>query len=237
MLNFLRKLRKKENRTSQYMKYAIGEILLVVVGILIALSIDNANEQYKNKQKAKLTLEILKEEVNENLRLLQEDFTDNTELLDSLNIYLNSNLVKERDIDKAVFISRLLNYNWDILNYPTVEQELGPVRVVQFNPELNALLKELKSAHSAYNFQLNYLNELFNNKTVPFLLEAGAGTGLINSMFFYGEEVDKLAALYNTEPLNNILSIQQLFLISYNNRIARLMEESETVLEYLSGFE
>ena len=41
MLNFLRKLRQKEMINAKYLKYAIGEIILVVIGILIALSINN----------------------------------------------------------------------------------------------------------------------------------------------------------------------------------------------------
>ena len=51
MINFFRKTRKKmadDNKPMKYMKYAIGEILLVVVGILIALSINNWNEERKN---------------------------------------------------------------------------------------------------------------------------------------------------------------------------------------------
>ncbi len=42
-----------ENKTGKYLKYAIGEIILVVIGILIALSINNWNE----KRKAKLQFE------------------------------------------------------------------------------------------------------------------------------------------------------------------------------------
>jgi len=38
-----------ENKTSKYFKYAIGEIVLVVIGILIALQINNWNEESKNK--------------------------------------------------------------------------------------------------------------------------------------------------------------------------------------------
>jgi hypothetical protein len=36
-----------ENKTSNYLKYAIGEIVLVVIGILIALQVNNWNEQRK----------------------------------------------------------------------------------------------------------------------------------------------------------------------------------------------
>jgi hypothetical protein len=50
MINFFRKTRKKmadDNRPIKYMRYAIGEIVLVVIGILIALQLNNWNEQSK----------------------------------------------------------------------------------------------------------------------------------------------------------------------------------------------
>ena len=52
MIPFFRKIRKKmadDNRPLKYARYAIGEILLVVVGILIALQINNWNEGRKQK--------------------------------------------------------------------------------------------------------------------------------------------------------------------------------------------
>lgn len=45
MLNFLRNLRK--STTSKYLKYAIGEIILVMIGILLALQVNNWNEGLK----------------------------------------------------------------------------------------------------------------------------------------------------------------------------------------------
>ena len=53
MIKFFRKIRynlMSENRTGKYLKYAVGEIILVVIGILIALSINNWNEQRINKK-------------------------------------------------------------------------------------------------------------------------------------------------------------------------------------------
>lgn len=51
MIKFFRRIRQKllsENKFSQYLLYALGEIFLVVIGILIALSINNWNEGRKN---------------------------------------------------------------------------------------------------------------------------------------------------------------------------------------------
>ena len=52
MINFLRKTRQQllaQNRVSKYLLYAIGEIVLVVIGILIALQINNWNEFKKDR--------------------------------------------------------------------------------------------------------------------------------------------------------------------------------------------
>ena len=52
MIKFFRKIRKNlvsENRLTRYLLYAIGEIVLVVIGILIALQINNWNEDNKGK--------------------------------------------------------------------------------------------------------------------------------------------------------------------------------------------
>ncbi len=60
MINFFRKIRydlMEKNKTGKYLKYAIGEIVLVVIGILIAISINNWNETRKDviKERAVLT--------------------------------------------------------------------------------------------------------------------------------------------------------------------------------------
>ncbi len=53
MMKFFRKIRQKtltENKFSKYLLYAIGEIILVVIGILIALSINNWNQEQQQKK-------------------------------------------------------------------------------------------------------------------------------------------------------------------------------------------
>ena len=62
MIKFFRKIRyglMEKNKTGKYFKYAIGEILLVVIGILIALQINNWNENRKAEEKElKLLIEL-----------------------------------------------------------------------------------------------------------------------------------------------------------------------------------
>ena len=49
-----------ENKTGKYFKYAIGEIVLVVIGILIALQINNWNEKRGQENKIKSVYSIIK---------------------------------------------------------------------------------------------------------------------------------------------------------------------------------
>ena len=63
MIKFFRHIRKSllmENKTGKYFKYAIGEIVLVVIGILIALQINNWNEfNQERKLEQKVLTELL----------------------------------------------------------------------------------------------------------------------------------------------------------------------------------
>jgi len=73
MIPFFRKIRKKmadDNRPIKYMRYAIGEIVLVVVGILIALQINNWNEEKKANNEAMEVLKRLRLEFEWNQREL-----------------------------------------------------------------------------------------------------------------------------------------------------------------------
>ncbi len=59
MLRFFRKIRQRlltQNKVSKYLLYAVGEILLVVIGILIALQVDSWNEARNNDEKVRTIL-------------------------------------------------------------------------------------------------------------------------------------------------------------------------------------
>jgi len=73
MLRFFRQLRQRllaESRVSKYMLYAIGEILLVVIGILIALQVNNWNEERKQRQVEHKYFHNLKNDLNADMERL-----------------------------------------------------------------------------------------------------------------------------------------------------------------------
>jgi len=81
MLTFFRRIRKGllgDGATSKYLLYAIGEILLVVIGILIALQINNWNEERKDRKMEINYLKNLKNELIFNIQFGKEqiEFSD-----------------------------------------------------------------------------------------------------------------------------------------------------------------
>jgi hypothetical protein len=88
MIKFFRRFRQKlltENKFSKYLIYAIGEIILVVIGILIALQINNWNENRKAKRVEKITLTQLLEDFNTNKMAIKgylEEYTRTQKIID-----------------------------------------------------------------------------------------------------------------------------------------------------------
>ena len=76
MIKFFRKIRQtmiKENKTTKYLLYDIGEIVLVVIGILIALQINNWNEYRKERFKEKAYLARLKEDLTFDKKVIERN--------------------------------------------------------------------------------------------------------------------------------------------------------------------
>ena len=101
MIKFFRKIRQNllmENKTGKYFKYAIGEIVLVVIGILIALQINNNNEAKKDRT-FELTMlkevrkELIKDTIYFNMIAKRAEIAkDGAQKLINLMIKENTNL-------------------------------------------------------------------------------------------------------------------------------------------------
>lgn len=111
MIKFFRKIRydlMDKNKTIKYLKYAIGEIVLVVIGILIALQINNWNQKRIQNKMEVTYLEALLEEFQENLKNLHRVKKTNAKNIE--NALELSNLIgpKLPDISEIAF-SKLLS--------------------------------------------------------------------------------------------------------------------------------
>jgi hypothetical protein len=74
MIGFFRRIRKKladDNQFLKYSRYAVGEIVLVMIGILLALQVNNWNEERKTRQKERKILLELKDNLEESLQSFQ----------------------------------------------------------------------------------------------------------------------------------------------------------------------
>jgi len=75
MIKLFRRIRQNllmENKSGKYFKYAIGEIILVVIGILIALQINNWNEIRKKKKQIDVIYTTIKQNLKTDLKTIKE---------------------------------------------------------------------------------------------------------------------------------------------------------------------
>lgn len=95
MINFFRRIRQQllgENKFSKYVLYAIGEITLVMFGILLALQVNNWNEQRKDRVTEQKILNALQEDLLVNINRLKKDI-----LLEQQTINQANKIIKHLD--------------------------------------------------------------------------------------------------------------------------------------------
>ncbi|MGD1948017.1 MAG: DUF6090 family protein [Croceivirga sp.] len=119
MIKFFRKIRQKllsENRFSKYLLYAIGEIVLVVIGILIALQINTWSENEKIRTEEKILITGLIQNIEDDIQSLTTVTKGDSITIDANRILLsalkndsirrNKPLLKQK-IYQAAFVSSL----------------------------------------------------------------------------------------------------------------------------------
>jgi hypothetical protein len=102
MIKFFKKIRYHNidtRKTGKYFTYAIGEIVLVVIGILIALNINNRNEHNKLVAKEVKILKEIKYELEGSLRDLDSDIKSHQRNLNSSKIISKVLLFKKKHHD------------------------------------------------------------------------------------------------------------------------------------------
>ncbi|TYA59667.1 DUF6090 family protein [Formosa maritima] len=103
MIKFFRKIRynlMEQNKTGKYLKYAFGEIILVVIGILIALQINSWNEQRKQNIAEKEFLQGIKNDLVQDKQFIDIVLSRITPKIKAYNMLNKDSLILSRDKPK-----------------------------------------------------------------------------------------------------------------------------------------
>lgn len=142
MLTFLRKIRHQflsENKVSKYLLYAIGEITLVVIGILIALSINNWNDNLKERQIEQRLLRSLKKEISSNI----EHF-DNIIRLHTNSRSICVEILKQFGDSERIINHKILDSLVENATVPiSVNPQMGVVKSIISTGDIKYLKNEL----------------------------------------------------------------------------------------------
>tara|TARA_R110002124_G_scaffold280073_3_gene453130 strand:+ start:16402 stop:17145 length:744 start_codon:yes stop_codon:yes gene_type:complete len=131
MTKFFRKIRQRlltENKFSKYLLYAFGEILLVVIGILMALAIN----EWKNEQRIHSEEKVTLQKLTQDLKSDNQRFLKNIEYYNKRNDYLTDAkeiIYKKSLSDKE--IKKVMHYGG------AIHKDLNP-RKTTYNEMLNS---------------------------------------------------------------------------------------------------
>ena len=118
MIKFFRNIRKKllrENRVSKYLVYALGEIVLVVIGILIALQINNWNEWKKERKKEEKILMQVKNNISDSIERWERLLSISDDICKSYDIVVEAkqhNLPFQDTLQEHFRRASWIAYNW-----------------------------------------------------------------------------------------------------------------------------
>ncbi|MAP55213.1 DUF6090 family protein [Altibacter sp.] len=189
MIKFFRHIRQRlvnENRFSKYLLYAIGEIILVVIGILIALSINNWNEEKNEHRIEKDYMQNLLEDLRDDLDIYKKFQKRNSEiytLVDSIVPGLKADNRTQR-VSELSYWTRMLTIKWMIIH---------PVERTFEQMKSSGHLRLVKNKDVANGIS-NYYNSL---KDFDGYNEAG--------MLWAADYVETLGKIFDAEILLKIL--------------------------------
>ena len=190
MINFFRKIRQSllaENKFSKYLLYAVGEILLVVIGILIALQINNWNQINKNKTEESKLLYSFQEEFsrnNENIIKINNHYAGITKSSRNLMnlIGKSSSQINAANVDSLLAIAINI-HNFLPSNYVLDDMvSTGKLELIS-SEKLRVLLYEWNQelGQKENNYQMLY--KYFMEELIPYLSKHAS----IKNIDFYTE--------------------------------------------------
>jgi hypothetical protein len=213
MIKFFRKIRQNllmENKTGKYFKYAIGEIILVVIGILIALSINNWNELKKQRIEAQTFIKRLSEEVGQNIEvtireiLLEQKQVEKTKSL--LEMFsLPQDKINSRAIDSLIFA--IMSSNSIDIKTGTLEEGLNTGQVsLLSNSELKQKLYSLPAVFEEIKRLETLESEDINDNMVTYLYDSMNFKNLDNAFSEFSKTLgpSKVQTIENRRLLNSL---------------------------------
>ena len=170
----------EKNKTGKYLKYAIGEIVLVVIGILIALSINNWNENRKDRKQERELLVQLQSEFESNLNQLDQKIALRKDMINASIKLLDCIDYPEKCHSENI----LKNIGFSILapTFDPIVNDIissGRIQLLQ-----SAVLKQKLSLWTSEIIQVTEEEKMWthyrSNEYVPFLLEYSNYRNLLN---------------------------------------------------------
>ena len=149
MIKFFRRIRydlMEKNKTGKYFKYAIGEIVLVVIGILIALSLNNWNEKRIQNANFDKLIDALENEIIENIDEANYEIEGAREILMNASKILNNEMsrkeiLENQNLRDLIGLNRL-DINSDDVSSLVKRQEDFPENYKALIPHLKNYLKK-----------------------------------------------------------------------------------------------
>ncbi|NNC45772.1 MAG: hypothetical protein HKN99_07815 [Winogradskyella sp.] len=227
----------ENNKTGKYLKYAIGEIILVVIGILIALSINNWNEGRKSLVKERITLSNLNSEFRENLKDLD---SINTILLRTIQVNESIfNMIQPEPIEDSKTIDSLLSLAITSPSWKPSEFVLNELKNSGGLSKLNN--DELKKQLFHWSRFFNELQETMaqledtNTELIAFIKDHGS----LRNVDTEAETFNFKRSQLNTENVSllqnfqfeNMIDDKLFVLIEARNEYARAKELIQTILQ------
>lgn len=241
MFKFFRNIRQSllmKDKITKYYKYAFGEIVLVVIGILIALSINNWNEARKNR----IEQLILINNIIEDLRL------DSIHINKSLREVGNQKRLVDDLISKSLDKEKKLNYQLIGLlrfssDFRPISQRNHSVSVSNLDDEF---IRELLQGYfieedKVLDIFLEYV-DIIHNKIRPYLSETGMHN--LESLYKYKDNESLHVPLHPEileEQLKNIKFQQLLYerrlkTDSFENLLGSFQLQNEMLINKLKQF-
>ncbi|WP_157957327.1 DUF6090 family protein [Winogradskyella tangerina] len=239
MIKFFRKIRQRllsENKFSKYLLYALGEIILVVIGILIALQVNNSNENRKNRAKERLFLNQLHNDFKKNqlaLTSYKEQYKINTSYLDVILRHTGPKVavpsVKVFDSIQNLYTPRVE------LLYSTDETQSGLNFDLLSNSSLVQTIKQLPIVFKLYHTHESGMTDLviqqrkIHQQYVPLIVQE---SDKYPQEHF---EVDSLGLLRNREFQN--ITVDRLWVSNSAKRTLNYVEKFNDSIINLIEFE